>query len=198
MSVSSSKLDLRVLLVLAAVLGLGIVQASFAVQTEPVYVDVSRLQPGGMKTVRWGEREVWVVRRSRAQVRALWDLDRDPVYDFVHPSPLPPQADPHLRSVKREYLVFLVNRHKGKVYLRLEHASFPCREFGYFPDLKRYLGTALYGGMYCELGMPDDIVQYGLVVYDLTGRARTRWIAPFEVPPHHFTADGVLVLEEST
>ena len=55
-------------------------------------IDVSRLADGAELRVARGDREIRVVRRTPAQIRALRRLPLDPIYDHVHDAALPRDA----------------------------------------------------------------------------------------------------------
>jgi ubiquinol-cytochrome c reductase iron-sulfur subunit len=74
----------------------------------PVEVDVSDMQPGDRKIVKWQGKPVWILRRGEESVDELYEHDdrlRDPASEVT--SQQPAYAQNEYRSIKPEYLVVI-------------------------------------------------------------------------------------------
>jgi len=136
----------------------------------PVDVDISKIEPGALITVRWRSRPVWVLNRTDKQLGELPKLDprlKDP--DSKQPQQIPACANGH-RSLKPQYFVCVaICTHLGCVpTYRPEIAP---------PDL----GPKWEGGFFCPCHGSR---------YDLAGRVFDGSPAPLNLPvPPHFYVD---------
>lgn len=143
-----------------------------------IEVDVSKLQFSQMLTVEWRGRPVWIVRRSKSQLKSLDkvnDLLRDPASEE---SEQPSFASNKYRSNNPEYVVLVgICTHLG------------CSPL-YRPDRTDVvLGSDWQGGFFCPCHGSK---------FDLSGRVYKDVPAPtnLPVPPYHFQKDGTLVVGE--
>jgi len=136
-------------------------------------LDVGRIPPGSARLESWDGRPVWVIHRSRSQLRSLADLSSR-VHD---PGPTqPPQVDNPHRSPKRRYGVYLAATDRPGILVRYS-AERPDR---LDPDIP-------WHGGFIDPGAG--------AVFDVAGRRyRTTRGGPLAVPRHRYAADGALVL----
>ena len=144
----------------------------------PVELDVASIPPGGMRTVEWRGKPVWVLHRTPEQLAALKGLDAelaDPNSD--RPGYTPAYAKNEYRSRKPEYLVAVgICTHLG------------CSPT---PELAAGQGPGLppdwEGGFFCPCHGSS---------FDLAGRVYSNVPAPdnLEVPPYSYSADGTRVV----
>jgi len=147
----------------------------------PVDIDISRIDQGAMITVRWRGRPVWVLRRTKDQLKVLQDSSllkrlKDP--DSQEPQQFGEKVVNWNRSLKPEYLVVVGI----------------CTHLGCVPDYRpeiapEDLGPAWPGGFYCPCHGSR---------YDLSGRVFDHMPAPLNlpVPPYYFKEDEVLRVGE--
>jgi len=148
---------------------------------EPVDVDISKVEPGMMLTVRWRGRPVWVLRRTEEQLKVLQEPGL--VKRLIDPDSQEAQqygADVAnwYRSLKPEYLVIVgICTHLG------------CVPF-YRPDIASMdLGPTWPGGFFC--------VCHGSR-YDLSGRVFKNMPAPLNLPvvPYYFKSETLIRVGE--
>ena len=144
----------------------------------PIEVDISKITPGELITVKWRSRPVWVLHRTQAQLNELPKLDsrlKDP--QSKQPQQIPTCANGY-RSLKPEYFVCVaICTHLGCV---------PT----YRPDIAPPdLGPNWKGGFFCPCHGSR---------YDLAGRVFDGSPAPFNlpVPPHYYITDTKLKIGE--
>lgn len=145
----------------------------------PVEVDVADIPPGGMKTVEWRGKPVWIVRRTPEMLASLAKVEgelADPKSDR-NAYPTPDYAkNPH-RSIKPELLITVgICTHLG---------CSPVTKFetGAQPGLP----TNWPGGFFCPCHGSS---------FDLAGRVYANKPAPdnLEVPRHMYLSDTRLVI----
>lgn len=147
----------------------------------PVEVDISRLEPGAMITVRWRGRPVWVLHRTEDQLKVLQDpglLKRLKDPDSRQPQQFGTEVVNRYRSLKPEYLVVVGI----------------CTHLGCVPDYRPEiapvdLGPAWPGGFYCPCHGSR---------YDLSGRVFERMPAPLNlpVPPYYYKGSTLVRVGE--
>jgi ubiquinol-cytochrome c reductase iron-sulfur subunit len=143
----------------------------------PVEVDIGKLEPGQMITVRWRGKPVWVVYRTKEMLDALPGLNeqlRDP--ESTNPEQQPKYAANATRSLKPP-IVILVGI---------------CTHLGCSPTFRPEfspadLGPDWRGGFFCPCHGSR---------FDLAGRVFQGVPAPvnLEVPPHAYLSDTRLVI----
>lgn len=145
----------------------------------PVEVDISRLKPGQMITVRWRGKPVWVLVRSPEMIASLGAHDDDLADPHSESSTQPDYCRNATRSLRPATMVALgVCTHLG------------CAPT---PHLKEGVESGIEpewpGGFFCPC--------HGST-FDLAGRVFKDKLAPrnLEVPPHRFIGDGRLVIGE--
>jgi ubiquinol-cytochrome c reductase iron-sulfur subunit len=143
----------------------------------PVEVDIGKLEPGQMITVRWRGKPVWVVHRTKEMLDALPGLEgqlRDP--KSLNADQQPRYAGNTTRSIKPELLVLVgVCTHLG------------CSPT-FRPELSPAdLGPEWRGGFFCPCHGSR---------FDLAGRVYQGVPAPLnlEVPPYSYLSDSRLVI----
>jgi ubiquinol-cytochrome c reductase iron-sulfur subunit len=142
----------------------------------PVEVDIGRLEPGQMATVKWRGQPVWVVRRSEEALATL-ELVEGQLRD---PGSSAPQQPDYARNVHRsrnpEFLVLVgICTHLG------------CSP-GYFrPSEASHLGPNWHGGFFCAC--------HGSM-FDLAGRVYRAVPAPTNlvVPPHAYLTERRIII----
>jgi ubiquinol-cytochrome c reductase iron-sulfur subunit len=145
----------------------------------PVEVDIADIPPGGMKTVEWRGKPVWIVRRTPEMLAGLEKIETD----LADPNsartafPVPDYAKNRHRSIKPEFLVTVgICTHLG---------CSPVTKFetGNQPGL----GTDWQGGFFCPC--------HGST-FDHAGRVYANKPAPdnLEVPRHMYLSDTRLVV----
>lgn len=143
----------------------------------PVEVDIGKLEPGQLVTVKWRGKPVWVVRRTEEALKALPGLDsqlRDPASE--NRDQQPPYAANGTRSIKPEWGVIV------GVCTHLGCAPTYRPEFSP-PDL----GSDWRGGFFCPCHGSR---------FDLAGRVFKGVPAPtnLEVPPHAYLDDTRVII----
>lgn len=144
----------------------------------PIDVDISKLTPGELITVKWRNRPVWILNRTQAQLQTLPKLDpslKDP--DSRQPQQIPACANVH-RSLKPQYFVCVaICTHLGCIpTYRPEIAP---------PDL----GPNWEGGFFCPCHGSR---------YDLAGRVFDGSPAPLNLPvlPYYYLNSTTLRIGE--
>lgn len=140
----------------------------------PVEVDISKLDEGAQMTVEWRGKPVWIIRRSRAALDTLSQVEknlRDPNSDE---SVQPEYTKNQYRSLKDEVLVLL-----GL-----------CTHLGCSPKYRPEVGSVnadWLGGFYCPC--------HGSA-FDMAGRVYQGVPAPtnMTVPPHTFVGESKILI----
>jgi ubiquinol-cytochrome c reductase iron-sulfur subunit len=142
----------------------------------PVEADFTRLEAGGLLTVEWRGKPVWILHRTPDMIARLGQI-RDRLADpDSQRSQQPDYARNPLRSRKPEYLI----------------VEALCTHLGCVPSFRpdvapRDLGPAWPGGFYCPC--------HGSM-FDLAGRVYRNVPAPVNlvVPPYHYKAENQVVI----
>ena len=144
-----------------------------------VEADISDILPGGMKTVEWRGKPVWVLRRTPEMLATLPGLDKK----LVDPNSLVNQQPDYARNlhraIKPEFLVAVgICTHLG-----CSPASVPAGSNN--PSV----GDDWKGGFFCPC--------HGSF-FDVAGRVYKNVPAPsnLEIPPHKYLSDGKLLIGE--
>jgi ubiquinol-cytochrome c reductase iron-sulfur subunit len=145
----------------------------------PVKFDISKLEMGEMKVVEWRGKPIYIVRRNKATLADLPELDshlKDP--DSTNVDQQPAYVDPLYRSIKPEYLVLI-----GL-----------CTHLGCAPKYRPEVGSQQtpdgsewMGGFFCPCHGSS---------FDLSGRVYKDVPAPSNlvVPPYSYESDNVIVI----
>jgi ubiquinol-cytochrome c reductase iron-sulfur subunit len=183
----------QVVLLAAAVAGVGMAAvavpfvSSFAPSERAramgasVEVDISDIPPGGIKTVEWRGKPVWIMRRTPEMLAALASLDAGLADPDSRKDQQPDYARNPQRSIKPEVFVGVGI----------------CTHLGCSPNQvpagtgNSSLGADWAGGFFCPC--------HGST-FDLAGRVFRNKPAPtnLEVPPHRYIADGKLLIGEDS
>lgn len=183
----------QVVLLAAAVAGVGMAAvavpfvSSFAPSERAramgasVEVDISDIPPGGIKTVEWRGKPVWIMRRTPEMLAALASLDAGLADPDSRKDQQPDYARNPQRSIKPEVFVGVGI----------------CTHLGCSPNQvpagtgNPSLGADWAGGFFCPC--------HGST-FDLAGRVFRNKPAPtnLEVPPHRYIADGKLLIGEDS
>ncbi len=181
----------HVIVLMAATTGVGIAAAavpfvsSFAPSERAkamgasVEVDISDIPPGGLRTVEWRGKPVWIMRRTSEMLAALATLDprlADPASERLQQ---PGYAQNPQRSIRPEVFVGVGI----------------CTHLGCSPNAvpagtsNPSVGADWAGGFFCPC--------HGST-FDLAGRVFQNKPAPvnLEVPPHKYLGDSRLVIGE--
>ncbi len=146
----------------------------------PVEVDIADIPPGGIKTVEWRGKPVWVMRRTPEMLAALPGHDAELVDPLSARDQQPAAAKNAARSIKPEVFVAVgICTHLG-----CSPTSAPKE--GGSPSLP----ADWPGGFFCPC--------HGST-FDLAGRVFKNKPAPtnLEVPPHRYASDTRLLIGES-
>lgn len=144
----------------------------------PVEVDISKIEPGTMKTVEWRGKPVWIINRTQEMLDELPkhnDKLSDPMLEVV--SQQPDYCNNPGRSLKSN-LVVLVGI---------------CTHLGCSPTAKLQtagdMGDSWTGGFFCPCHGSK---------FDLAGRVFKGSPAPINlvVPPHKYLSDTILLVGE--
>ena len=144
-----------------------------------VEVDIGDIPPGGMKTVEWRGKPVWIVRRSPQMLEAL----RTPSPDLADPDSLKEQQPAYARNATRSL--------RPEVFV----AVGICTHLGCSPSAmpagsnNPSLPADWTGGWFCPC--------HGST-FDSAGRVFKNKPAPtnLEVPPHRYLSDSRLLIGE--
>lgn len=144
-----------------------------------VEADISDIAPGGMKTVEWRGKPVWVMRRTPEMLASLPALDAQLVDPASSKNQQPDYARNAHRSIKPEFLVAIgICTHLG-----CSPSAVPVNSGN--PSV----GSDWKGGFFCPC--------HGST-FDLAGRVYKNKPAPtnLEVPPHKYLSEGRLLIGE--
>lgn len=144
----------------------------------PVEVDISTIPPGGMLTVEWRGKPVWVVRRTPEQVASLSKVNgelADP--NSLRPGYTPPYAQNEWRSREPDVWVGVA------ICTHLGCSPTPKFETGAQPSLP----SDWEGGSLCPC--------HGST-FDMAGRVFKNKPAPdnLEVPPYQYVSDTRILI----
>ena len=146
-----------------------------------VEVDIGDIPPGGMKTVEWRGKPVWIVRRSPEMLAAL----QTPSPDLVDPNSMRDQQPAYARNATRSL--------QPEVFV----AVGICTHLGCSPSAvaagsnNPSLPADWQGGYFCPC--------HGST-FDGAGRVFKNKPAPtnLEVPPHQYLSDSRLLIGEDS
>lgn len=145
----------------------------------PVKVNVSKIEPGGMITVEWRGKPVYIVRRTQAALDGLKTVEPQLSDAQSEKSTQPGYAKNFERAQNKEFAIMLG----------------VCTHLGCAPLFRPDVGAADLGG---------DKWQGGFFCpchgskYDLAGRVYSGMPAPLnlEIPPHNYESEFVVVIGE--
>lgn len=145
----------------------------------PVKVNVSKIEPGGMITVEWRGKPVYIVRRTQAALDGLKKVEGLLSDAESEKSTQPVYAKNFERAYNKEFAILLG----------------VCTHLGCAPLFRPDVGAADLGG---------DKWQGGFFCpchgskYDLAGRVYSGMPAPLnlEIPPHKYESEFVVVIGE--
>lgn len=146
----------------------------------PVEVDISKIEPGSMKTVEWRGKPVWIIRRNKEMMDSLAKHDdklSDPQLEVTSQQPSYCKNDS--RSIKPEIAVIVGI----------------CTHLGCSPSAKLQaqgdMGAEWDGGFFCPCHGSK---------FDLSGRVFKGSPAPVNlvVPPHKYLSETVLLVGEDS
>ena len=146
-----------------------------------VEADISDLLPGGIKTVEWRGKPVWIMRRTAEMLASLPTLDSELVDPDSKRDQQPEYARNAHRSIKSEILVTVgICTHLG-----CSPTAVPINSGN--PSV----GSDWKGGFFCPC--------HGST-FDLAGRVFKNKPAPInlEVPPHKYLSEGKLLIGEDS
>ena len=144
-----------------------------------VEADISDIAPGGIKTVEWRGKPVWVMRRTPDMLASLPALDKELVDPASQKNQQPEYARNAHRSINPEYLVTIgICTHLG-----CSPSAVPANSGN--PSV----GSDWKGGFFCPC--------HGST-FDLAGRVYKNKPAPtnLEIPPHKYLSEGRLLIGE--
>lgn len=145
-----------------------------------VTVDIGDLPPGGMRTVEWRGKPVWILRRTPEMLAGLANHEADLADPRSAKDDLPEALRNPARSFKPEWLVVIGI----------------CTHLGCAPNEVRAgsgnpsVGADWPGGFFCPC--------HGST-FDLAGRVFKNKPAPtnLEIPPHRYLSDTRLLIGEA-
>lgn len=142
----------------------------------PVEVDITRLEPGQRVTVEWRGKPVWIIKRTKAMLDELPNMEtllRDPKSEE---NQQPKYTRNSVRSIKAEVLVLVgICTHLG------------CSPL-FRPDVgAEDLGPNWKGGFFCPCHGSS---------FDMAGRVFQGVPAPtnLEVPPHRYLTENQILI----
>jgi ubiquinol-cytochrome c reductase iron-sulfur subunit len=145
----------------------------------PVEVDVSKIEPGGMMTVEWRGKPVWIVNRTQAMLDTLADQNDKLSDPMLEVNQQPNYCANPERSIKSNLMVVVGI----------------CTHLGCSPSPKLQaegdMGTDWEGGFFCPCHGSK---------FDLAGRVFKGSPAPTNlvVPPHKYLSDSILLVGEDS
>ncbi len=142
-----------------------------------VEVDIAYIPPGGMKTVEWRGKPVWVVRRTPEQLALLSTLDDKLADPKSAKEQQPAYARNEVRSIKPEVFVVVgICTHLGCSPTAVGAGS-----------ANPSVGDDWKGGFFCPC--------HGST-FDMAGRVFKNKPAPtnLEIPPHEYLGDSRIVI----
>ena len=148
----------------------------------PVEVDISDIQPGERKIVKWQGKPVWILRRDETSLNSLSELDSEVRDPESEENQQPKYARNHYRSIKPEYLIILgLCTHLGcspKYVVEDDAGSWGL------PD-------DWHGGFFCPC--------HGST-FDLAGRVFKGVPAPTNliIPPHQYLSETRVIIGEDS
>ncbi|MCU0774173.1 MAG: ubiquinol-cytochrome c reductase iron-sulfur subunit [Ideonella sp.] len=145
-----------------------------------VTVDIGDIPPGGMKTVEWRGKPVWILRRTPAMLEGLSKHDADLADPRSAKDDLPEALRNPGRSVKPEVFVAIgICTHLGCAPNEVPAGS-----------ANPSVGADWPGGFFCPC--------HGST-FDLAGRVFKNKPAPtnLEIPPHRYLSDTQLLIGEA-
>lgn len=145
----------------------------------PVEVDISDIPPGGVKTVEWRGKPVWVVRRTPEMLASLQGHDAALVDPLSAKDQQPAYAKNPARALKPEVFVAVgICTHLGCSPTRVPKGS-----------ANPSLPDDWPGGFFCPC--------HGST-FDGAGRVFTNKPAPsnLEIPPHRYASDTRIIVGE--
>jgi ubiquinol-cytochrome c reductase iron-sulfur subunit len=145
----------------------------------PVKVNINKIEPGGMITVEWRGKPVFIVRRTQAAIDGLKTVEEMLSDIQSDKSTQPGYAKNPERAINKEFAILLG----------------VCTHLGCAPMFRPDVGAADLGG---------DKWQGGFFCpchgskYDLAGRVYKSMPAPLnlEVPPHKYESEFLVVIGE--
>lgn len=146
----------------------------------PVEVDISKIEPGAMKTVEWRGKPVWIIHRNKEMMDSLAKHNEqlsDPQLEVT--SQQPEYCKNDSRSIKPEFAVIVGI----------------CTHLGCSPSAKLQaqgdMGAEWDGGFFCPCHGSK---------FDLSGRVFKGSPAPVNlvVPPHKYLSETVLLVGEDS
>jgi ubiquinol-cytochrome c reductase iron-sulfur subunit len=143
----------------------------------PVEVDISDIPPGGVKTVEWRGKPVWVVRRTPEMLAALQGHDAELVDPLSTKEQQPAYAKNAARAIKPEVFVAIgICTHLGCSPTEVPKGS-----------ANPSLPADWPGGFFCPC--------HGST-FDGAGRVFKNKPAPtnLEIPPHRYAADTRILI----
>lgn len=147
----------------------------------PVEVDISKLEPGMMITEEWRGQPIWIVRRTKAMLESLPQMDAEVADPNSKVNQQPEYATNEARSIKPEYLVLVgICTHLG---------CSPTQKLSAGPD--GGMGDGWKGGFFCPCHGSK---------FDLAGRVYKGVPAPInlKVPPHTYLSDTRLLIGQDS
>ncbi len=146
----------------------------------PVEVDLADIPPGGLKTVEWRGKPVWIQRRTPEMIAALDGQDAALADPESRRDDLPEALRNKGRSARPDLFVAIgICTHLGCSPTAVAAGS-----------ANPSVGDGWHGGFFCPC--------HGST-FDLAGRVFRNKPAPtnLEIPPHRFVGDSRLIVGES-
>lgn len=145
----------------------------------PVKYNISKIEPGGMVTIEWRGKPVFIVRRTQEALDSLVKVEKNLLDPESKEAQQPAYATNRERAINKEFAILLGI----------------CTHLGCAPMFRPDVGAAdlggseWLGGFFCPCHGSK---------YDLAGRVYKAVPAPLnlEVPPHRYESDSVVVIGE--
>lgn len=188
------------------IVGLGYVALAFVGSLKPteatllshqLEISLNSLEPGQVLQVDWEGVDVFILRRTPAQVEWLRSYNPPELNDFFQLEDQPQSFRNSFRSLNPEYFVVGVWKNGSKWSLREnKRFSYLCDDFRYSSEpLQVSRLTAFPGGFYCASMYGRSITNFvdEAWVYDPAGRSNSKWISPLFIPPHKLERNKIVL-----
>ncbi len=162
-----------------------------------VTVDVSKIKTGDPVKVDTLYGEVWIIKRSKAEIDELAKDFPEPLLYENMEQKLPIGVKKETRSIKSNLFVFRVDRMDKVIYLSENPFSLhPCDNFvRLHGDVQIDSKKTINGGFACksQFGYHLNYENSGFI-YDLAGRSISRYVSPLRIPNYFYKNNTQLVI----
>lgn len=188
------------------VIGMFFVSIPFIKSLNPTQATIlSRQTVIGVENIKIGEPikvstlygEVWVIKRSKNEIRELPKDFLEPLFYKNMEQNLPVGIKKETRSIKSDFFVFSVGSGNGNIYLaEMPNSSHLCDHFVRLQgNVKISENETINGGFACKssFGYKLSFDNSGFI-YDLAGRSISPYVSPLNIPNHFYKKNGKLII----